>query len=529
MPDPNAIYTRRGQKFDIADYPDAVQKLIRSKLKTVDQVIQGLPRSFRFCSTLAMSQARGFLRKLSTRTDWEDVTHYGALTIEPYPILMNPHFRLISAYFSPLDRFVTERGAKTVSHMPRQFTQLCDTIKTPGMIDYIVHTVTPPDAEGFVNLGVNCDIQWESFRHFAQTKQTKIILEINSYVPWVNGHKDYDCNRIPLTWAECIYENHEPMPQLPPIVATETEERLAKNVLKYIKDGDTVQLGIGGVPNYIAEHLKDRRGLKFHSEMLTDAMVDLVNAGAVDNHGKAYMDGLTVGTFAAGTDKLYDWIDRNPEVVLLPIHAVNDPEVIGRNKRMKSINSALMVDLHGQVCSDALGFHQVSGIGGQLEFVMGAQRSEGGRSILCIKSTSKVRDRLLSNVVVALPAGSPVTVPRHFVDAIVTEWGAAEIKHLDAIRRAQALVEIAHPSFRSGLVRKAKALGLWEHRPGFDTFKRRAMFNNLDHLRRLREALVGKTRAQRAKFIFREIGKAMAAPRRIQRFRDFCRQNRTWA
>jgi acyl-CoA hydrolase len=342
----------------------------------------------------------------------------------------------------------------------------------------------------------------------------------------VYGHEDYNHNRIPLNWAECVYENHEPMPQLPPIEATDTEVEMAKNVLKFIEDGDTIQLGIGGVPNYIADHLRDRRALKLHSEMLTDGMVDLVKSGAVDNSGKPYMDGLSVGTFAAGTDKLYDWLDRNPEIVLLPVHAVNDPHVIGLHKRLKSINSGLMVDLNGQVCSDALGFHQVSGIGGQLEFVMGAQRSDGGRSILCIKSTSKVRGRVLSNVVSALPPGSAVTVPRHFVDTVVTEWGAAEIKDLDAIERARALVEVAHPDFRSGLVRKAKALGLWEHRPGFDSFKRRAMFNNLGYLRQLKSTLEGKTRGQRARFISQEIGKALGPSKRMERFRDFVRQNR---
>jgi hypothetical protein len=125
-----------------------------------------------------------------------------------------------------------------------------------------------------------------------------------------------------------------------------------------------------------------------------------------------------------------------------------------------------------------------------------------------------------------LPPGSAVTVPRHFVDTIVTEWGAAEIKELDAIGRAQALVEVAHPDFRSGLMRQAKALGLWEHRPGFDSFKRRAMFNNLGYLRQLRVNLTGKTRAQRAKFVSEQIQKAVAHPKRIQRFREFYRQNR---
>ena len=302
----------------------------------------------------------------------------------------------------------------------------------PGLIDFMVHTVTPPDADGYVNLGVNCEILHECLSDFVRTKRAKIILEINANVPWVTGHKDFACNRLHLSDVDAIYENHERLPQLPPIVPSASEQKIADNVLPFIENGDTLQLGIGGVPNYIAEHLKDRRGLKIHSEMLTDAMVDLVEAGAIDNHGKDYMDGLLVGTFAAGTDKLYDFLDRNESVVLLPIRAVNDPTVIGKHRHMKSINSALMIDLNGQAASDALGFQQISGIGGQLEFVMGAQRSEGGRSILCLKSTSMVRGKMLSNIVLTLPPGTPVTVPRHLADTIITEWGVAEIKHKDA-------------------------------------------------------------------------------------------------
>jgi acyl-CoA hydrolase len=403
-----------------------------------------------------------------------------------------------------------------------------DTFSRPGMIEYIIQAVTPPDTEGFVNLGPNCDIALDLLWHFARTGQAKIIFEINSHVPWVHGHKDYNDNRIHLSWAESIFENHDPLPQLPPIEVTETEDKIAQNVLAFIENGDTIQLGFGGIPNCIAGKLRDRRGLKLHSEFFTDGIVDLVASGAVNNRGKPYMDGLTVGTFAAGTDKLYDWLDRNPEVVLLPVRSVNDPQIIAQTIRMKSINSGLMVDLHGQVCSDAIGFHQVTGIGGQLEFVMGAQRSEGGRSILCLRSTSRVGRRRLSNVVISLPPGSAVTVPRHFADTIVTEWGAAEIKDLDAIGRARALIEIAHPDFRSDLIRKAKAVGLWEHRPGFASFKQRVMFNNLGYLRHLKQSLAGASRMQRVRFLFGEIRRALAGPERMKRFRAFLAQNRAW-
>ncbi len=526
MSETRPICDKRGQPFAVADYPEATARLILDKLRPVEELVAGLPRRFRFYTTLAVGQGRGFLRALASRDDYEEVVYFSAMMIEPYAILRHPNVRLVSAYFSPVDRFVNDQIGKTVAHLPRQFMGFCDTIREPGMIDFIVHSVTPPDADGFVNLGVNCEIIYETFERFRRTGQARIILEINSHVPWVYGAPEYRSNRFHLSQADAIYENHEPLAELPPIEVTDVERRIARNVQLLIEHGDTLQLGIGGIPNAIGAHLGDRHGLKIHSEMLTDAMVDLAASGAVDNLNKGYMDGITVGAFAAGTSRLYDFIHRNPKVALLPIHAVNDPAIIGRIPCVKSVNSALMVDLSGQVASDALGFRQVSGIGGQLEFVQGAQRSPGGRSMLCIKSTALVRGKRKSNIALTLPSGTPVTIPRQCVDTIVTEWGVAELKHKNAVERAHALIGIAHPDCRETLIKQAEAAGLWRHRPGFTTFRQRVLFNHVHDLVKLKAQLAKKSAPQKAALLWKQARGLVAAPALGQRLRAFYAENR---
>ncbi len=507
----NDVYAARSGRFDLADYPAATQALLREKLKPVDEIIASFPRRCTLYSTFAMGVARGLLRRLGERRDFEALELYSAMTIEPYSFLQQPQVTMVSAYASPLDRFLASKMGKSVVHLPRQFVQFTDVLREPGRIDVHVHSCTPPDSEGFVNLGVNCEILYEVFKNYRQRDDIRLVLEINPWMPWVMGVEAYDYNRLHLSEASAAYVHVEAMPQIPCIVPSEVERRIAGHVQAFVGDGDTLQLGIGGVPTYVAQHLCERRGLKVHSEMLTDGILALHEAGALDSADKALWDGMIVGSFAAGTDRLYDWVDRNPEVRLLPIQATNDPCEIGRNRRMKSINSALLVDLHGQVCSDAVGFKQVSGIGGQLEFVMGAQRSEGGRSVLCLKSTRKVKGRRVSSICSVLPPGTPVSVPRCFADVIVTEYGAAEIKDLDAVDRAHALVAIAHPEFRAELQREAEMAGLWQRAAGFDRFDQRLLYNHLGTVLQLKRAVACDPKSAR-RIILREARALLRAP-----------------
>jgi len=208
----------------------------------------------------------------------------------------------------------------------------------------------------------------------------------------------------------------------------------------------------------------------------------------------------------------------------MPIGLTNDPYSMARNRRLKSVNSCLLVDLHGQICSDAVGFRQLTGIGGQGEFVMGAQRSEGGRSILCLKSTRNIGGHRMSTICATLPPGTPVTVTRHYADVIVTEHGAAEVRDLEAIGRSRALIGIAHPDFRKALISKAQKVGLWERKPGFTTFKQRAIYNHAAQVGQLKNALK-KNPGKKGRILLGELKKVVKQPDLFKRLVAFYREN----
>jgi len=226
-----------------------------------------------------------------------------------------------------------------------------------------------------------------------------------------------------------------------------------------IEDGSTLQLGIGGIPNAIAESLKDKKDLGVHTEMFTDGMVDLFESGAITNKKKTLWKGKMVGTFAMGTKKLYDFIDKNLVVEFQQGNVTNDPHIIGQNHKMVSVNTALQVDLTGQVCSEAIGNKHYSGTGGQVDTHRGAQRSEGGKGIIALRSSAKNGE--ISTIVAELPAGSKITLGRNDIDYIVTEYGVAHLKGKSIRERVDAMISIAHPDFRDELREKANELKLW--------------------------------------------------------------------
>jgi acyl-CoA hydrolase len=225
-----------------------------------------------------------------------------------------------------------------------------------------------------------------------------------------------------------------------------------------IEDGSTLQLGIGGIPNAITPFLMKRKDLGIHTEMFTDGMVDLSNAGVITNRRKTLWRGKSVGAFALGTQKLYDFVNNNLGVEFQQGRVTNDPAVIGQNYRMISINTALQVDVIGQVCSQSIGYKHFSGTGGQLDTHRGAQLSENGRGIIALRSTAKNGE--LSTIVPILMEGAEVTVPSHDIDTVVTEFGIADLKGLCLRDRALALIRIAHPDFRAQIKEEVMRLGI---------------------------------------------------------------------
>lgn len=314
-------------------------------------------------------------------------------------------------------------------------------------VDVTLMQVSPPDAEGFCSLGVSVDYTLASARSDRVT-----IAQMNRFMPRTMGE------RIHLDEIDCIVEKDEPIMELKPPVIGDKEKAIGENVAKLIEDGSTLQLGIGAIPDAVLLFLKDKKDLGIHSEMFSDGVLALAEAGVVTNRKKTINTGKFVVTFLMGTRKLYDFVDNNPDVMMRPVDYTNDPNIIGQHDKMISINSALQVDMMGQVNAEMIGRNQFSGVGGQLDFVRGASRSKGGKSIIALPSTAS--GGKVSRIVCELDRGSAVTTSRNDVHFIVTEYGAAELRGKSIRDRARALIAIAHPEFRDSLIKQASEAGI---------------------------------------------------------------------
>lgn len=256
---------------------------------------------------------------------------------------------------------------------------------------------------------------------------------------------------IPLSQVTAVVEHNSPILELRPAEAGETELAIGKNCAKLIQDGDTLQLGIGAIPNAVLRFLTNKRDLGIHSEMFSDGVVELAKLGVITNKCKSTNPGKYVASFLMGTKKLYDFVDNNPDVLMLSVDYVNHPLEIMKEDHIVSINSCVQVDLMGQAASESIGLTQISGVGGQVDFIRGASMALNGRSILAISSTTALGT--ISKIVPLLDAGAAVTTSRNDIDYVVTEYGIAKLKGRSLKQRAKALIEIAHPNFRDTLIR----------------------------------------------------------------------------
>ena len=311
-------------------------------------------------------------------------------------------------------------------------------------IDVALIQVTPPDAHGFCSYGVSVDIV-----KAAAESADYVIAGVNPQMPWTWGDSFVHVDQI-----DALVENDTPLPEFRYPEPDEVTRKIGENVASLIENGSTLQLGIGAVPDHVLPYLKDKRDLGIHTEMLTDAILDLIEAGVVTNARKTLHRGKTVISFCVGTQRLYDFVDRNPFFEFHPSDYVNDTFVISRNDRMVAINSALEVDLTGQVCADSIGYLFYSGIGGQVDFIRGAARSRRGKPIIALPSTAK--GGTVSRIVSHLSEGAGVVTTRGDVHYVVTEYGIADLHGKNIRERALALIHIAHPKFREELLEQAK-------------------------------------------------------------------------
>jgi acyl-CoA hydrolase len=323
-------------------------------------------------------------------------------------------------------------------------------------VDITFIEVTPINEHGYFNFGASitrekaaCDV--------ART----VVAEVNESQPWVYGGYD---EVVHISQVDYIVENYEyKIPEFPVEPITKTDEEIAQYLAERIEDGSTIQLGVGAMPNALGK-LLIKHGLKdlgIHSEMLNESMLELIESGVVTGREKNLNPGKAVHCFAAGSSKLYQFMDHNPVLAGFPVDYTNDPYIIAQNKKQIAINSALRVDLQGQVCSESAGFRHISGTGGQLEFTRGAYMSPGGKAFICLHATHRGKDgKLVSNIVPALEVGDIVTVPASDVSYIVTEFGVVNLKGKSTWQRAKLLISIAHPDFHDELKETARKMNL---------------------------------------------------------------------
>ena len=358
-------------------------------------------------------------------------------------------------HFSGLGRKYGEKGL--ASYIPLCYHQAPQNIALYETPDVVVVQVTPMDGKGFFNFSTSCSMTPSYCR-----KAKKVVVEVNTTVPRCLGGLD---ESIHISEVDMVVEGpNTPLVQLPEIPASDADRMIANHVMSLLEDGATIQLGIGGLPNIVGSLIahSDLKDIGVHTEMLADSYVDMYEAGRITGKRKAIDQGKMVYTFAMGSKKLYDFLDNNPVAAIFPVSYTNDPCVIGQNPKVVAVNNAIEVDLFSQVASEASGPRQISGTGGQLDFIMGAYRSEGGKGLICINSTFKKKDGTIgSRIVPTLSPGTIVTCPRSIVHYVVTEFGYAQLKAKSTWQRAEALIDIAHPDFREQLIKEADAMGIW--------------------------------------------------------------------
>ena len=312
--------------------------------------------------------------------------------------------------------------------------------------DVVLIQVSPPDKHGFCSFGISVDYT----KPAAQVAKT-VVAQVNPNMPRTHGDSFIHVSEI-----DFVVESEQQIIELQPPHIGPVEEAIGQHIADLVDDGSCLQLGIGGIPDAVLAFLHEKKDLGIHSEMFSEGVVDLYNEGVITNANKAVNTGKMTATFLMGTRRLYDFVDDNPAVNMFPVNFVNDPYVIGQNDRVVAINSAIQVDIMGQVVADSMGPVQFTGIGGQVDFVRGAARSRDGKAIIALPSTAK--KGAVSRIVAALAPGTAVTTMRADVDYVVTEHGVAHLRGKGLRERAAALLEVADPAFRDQIREEAAAL-----------------------------------------------------------------------
>ncbi|MGB0867172.1 MAG: acetyl-CoA hydrolase/transferase family protein, partial [Granulosicoccaceae bacterium] len=429
--------------FSFLHYGQFVTRLATEKEDAVAGIISGQNVWVHSMAATPVPLLQGLAQRAPELSD----VNLLQLHLEEVPFLAAPalkgHIRNRCFFAGPDTRALINRGDADyvpicLSEIPKVFR------REQTRIDAALIQVSPPDKHGFCSLGVSVEATRAAVEHAEH-----IVAQINPEMPSTRGD-----SFIAFKDIDVAYELKRPIFARDPAVPSDVHTAIAKNVASLVRDGDCLQTGIGGIPDAVLQQLGGHKDLGVHTEMFSDGLINLVESGVVNNSRKRVHPGKIVTGFVIGSRALYDFVDENPEVVLLDIEYVNSINTISRNDNVISINSALQVDLTGQVCADSIGSTIYSGVGGQLDFVMGSCLSKQGRSIIALPSTAS--GGKLSRIVTQLNVGAGVVTSRANVHYVVTEYGVAAMRGRSTRERVAALVEVAHPDYRESLLREAR-------------------------------------------------------------------------
>ncbi len=402
----------------------------------------------------------GFLHALGQRDDWEQLSVFGALLVDLFEVFLNPNVRYLSGFYGPAERFLVDAGAR-VEFVPADFRRFGPIVE--AIAPRVMATVaTPPDADGYLSLSVHAGATVGELHRCGADPDRILIVEANPKFPRTFGIGPDHLHRLHLDEIDVLVTSDRDPVVLADAPTTEVEQEIARLAAGFIRDGITLQTGIGAIPNAVATLLAKSDGGEYgiHSEMFTTGLMRLHQAGKVTNTHKGIYEGYSITTFAAGVPELYEWLDGEESVRFLPVEYVNSSEIIARNNQMVMIVGAVSIDLAGQVVADTVAGRQFSGIGGHEDFTAPSGIELEDRSLICLSSTvSPGGGPAISRLVAAHPEGTIITTPRHQLDVVITEYGVAELRAKTVRERARALASIAHPDHRDELLAAAETMG----------------------------------------------------------------------
>lgn len=427
--------------------------LYAKKLMTADAVAEQVQSNWLFGMDTGPSQTPAIMAAVANKIRNSNITGVKVQTLlDVYPFEFYADDSLkgkmtgYSWFSSGGARKAVNAGYADI--LPAYYRDVPRHIRVEYEYDAFCVSVSPMDSHGYFSLANN-----GSYAEAMMDKAKRIFVEVNDQQP-----RCLCGTQIHVSQVDAIVEFNHELPVLPPVVIDETSRTIGNLIAEQIPDGACIQLGIGAIPDATGMALKAKHDLGIHTEMFTDSMVELIECGAVNNSKKQIHRGKSVTTFAYGSKRIYDYIDDNPAIEILPVDYVNDPAVICKNDNMISINAALEVDFFGQVCAESVGTKHMSGSGGQIDYVRGACQSKGGKSFIAFTSTAK--GGTISKIKPILTPGAICTTSKNDVDYIVTEYGIAHLRGRSLGERTKQLIAIAHPDFRDELTFEAKKRGI---------------------------------------------------------------------